>query len=75
MAFLSLGIAAHGISYLAGAQAPPVVEDNGMGMRVLMIHAGASGIALLIGPLQYLEPIRRSAKGTAPVRARPAGLG
>jgi hypothetical protein len=62
MAFLSLGIAAHGISYLAGAQAPPVVEDNGMGMRVLMIHAGASGIALLIGPLQFLEPIRRRAR-------------
>jgi hypothetical protein len=63
MAFLSLGIAAYGISYLAGAQAPPVVEDNGMGMRVLMIHAGASGIALLLGPLQFLEPIRRRARG------------
>jgi hypothetical protein len=63
MAFLSLGIAAYGISFLAGAQAPPVVEDNGMGMRVLMIHAAAAGIALLIGPLQFLEPIRRRARG------------
>jgi hypothetical protein len=62
MAFLSLGIALHGISYLAGAQAPPVVEDNGMGMRMLMVHAGAAGIALLIGPLQFLEPIRRRAR-------------
>jgi hypothetical protein len=62
MAFLSLGIAAHGISYLAGAPAPPVVEDNGMGMRMLMVHAGASGVALLIGPLQFLEPIRRRAR-------------
>ncbi len=62
LTFLSLGIAAHGISYLAGAQAPPVVEDNGMGMRMLMIHAGASGIALLLGPLQFLEPIRRRAR-------------
>jgi hypothetical protein len=62
MAFMSLGIAAYGISYLAGAQAPPVVEDNRMGMRVLMVHAGASGIALLIGPLQFLEPIRRRAR-------------
>jgi hypothetical protein len=62
MAFLSLGIAAYGISYLAGTHAPPVVEDNGMGMRVLMIHASASGIALLIGPLQFLEPLRRRAR-------------
>ncbi|QGZ94663.1 DUF2306 domain-containing protein [Terricaulis silvestris] len=62
MAFLSLGIAAYGISYLAGTQAPPVVEDNGMGMRVLMIHASASGIALLLGPLQFLELIRRRAR-------------
>jgi uncharacterized membrane protein len=62
MAFLSLGIAAYGISYLAGTQAPPVVEDNGMGMRVLMIHASAAGIALLLGPLQFLEPIRRRAR-------------
>jgi hypothetical protein len=62
MTFLSLGIAAYGLSYLAGAQAPPVVEDNAAGMRVLMVHASASGLALLLGPLQFLEPIRRRAR-------------
>ena len=59
---LSLYVAIHGLSYLVGTQAPPVVEDNGMGMTVLMVHAGGAGVALLLGPLQFLEFIRKRAR-------------
>jgi hypothetical protein len=62
MTLLSAYVAIHGLSYLAGTQAPPVVEDNGMGMRMLMVHAGAAGVALLLGPLQFLEVIRKRAR-------------
>jgi len=62
MTLLSLYVAIHGLSYLLGAQAPPVVEDNAMGMTVLIVHAGAAGVALLIGPLQFLEFIRKRAR-------------
>jgi hypothetical protein len=62
MTLLSLYVAAHGLSYLLGAQAPPIVEDNAMGMTVLVVHAGAAGVALLIGPLQFLEFIRKRAR-------------
>jgi hypothetical protein len=62
MTLLSLYVAAHGISYIFGNQAPPVVEDNGMGMTVLMVHAGSAGVALLLGPLQFLEFIRTRAR-------------
>lgn len=61
MAFMSLAIGAYGLLYLFGAKAPPVVEDNGMGMTLLSVHASAAGIALLIGPLQFVETIRRRA--------------
>jgi hypothetical protein len=60
-ALLSFLIAAHGISYVFGAEAPPPVIDNSMGMDVLMVHAGASGVALLLGPLQFIAAIRRRA--------------
>jgi uncharacterized membrane protein len=62
MTLLSLYVAIHGLSYLFGAQAPPVVEDNGMGMTVLMVHASAAGAALLLGPFQFLEFIRKRAR-------------
>jgi hypothetical protein len=61
MVLLSLAIGVYGLLYLFGAQAPPVVEDNGMGMTMLAAHASAAGIALLIGPLQFIETIRRRA--------------
>lgn len=59
MTLLSLYVAIHGLSYLLGARAPPVVEDNGMGMTMLAVHAGAAGVALLIGPLQFIQTIRK----------------
>jgi hypothetical protein len=59
---LSLAIGVYGLLYLFGAKAPPVVEDNGMGMTMLAVHASAAGIALLIGPLQFIETIRRRAR-------------
>lgn len=62
MTLLSLYVAIHGLSYLFGAPAPPVVEDNGMGMTMLAVHAGAAGVALLLGPLQFLGFIRTRAR-------------
>jgi hypothetical protein len=62
MTLLSVYVAIHGISYLLGAQAPPVVEDNEMGMTVLIVHAAGAGVALLIGPLQFVQFIRRKAR-------------
>jgi hypothetical protein len=62
MTLLSLYVAIHGLSYLVGTRAPPVVEDNGMGMTTLVVHAGAAGVALLLGPLQFLEFIRKRAR-------------
>lgn len=60
-ALLSFLIAAHGLSYFFGAEAPPPVIDNGVGMEVLMVHAGVAGIALLLGPLQFITAMRRRA--------------
>lgn len=62
MTLLSIYVAVHGLSYLVGAQAPPVVEDNGMGMTMLIVHAGAAGVALLVGPLQFLAVVRKRAR-------------
>lgn len=60
-ALLSFMIAAHGLSYLFGAEAPPPVDNNSAGMSVLMTHAGFAGAALLLGPLQFIDTIRRHA--------------
>lgn len=60
-ALLSFLIAAHGVSYLFGAEAPPPVDTNSAGMNVLIAHAAFAGIALLIGPLQFIDAIRRRA--------------
>jgi hypothetical protein len=60
-AVLSFLIAAHGLSYVFGAEAPPPVSSNSMGMQVLAAHAGFSGAALLLGPLQFIGAIRRRA--------------
>jgi uncharacterized membrane protein len=63
VAFLSLGIAGHGLSYLVlgGAAAPPVVRDNGAGLGLLRAHAVFAGAALLVGPLQFIAAIRARA--------------
>ncbi|MES1158952.1 MAG: DUF2306 domain-containing protein [Terricaulis silvestris] len=62
-AFLAIGVGLYGMSYLPtmGAHAPPGVRENGAGLNALIAHATGAGLALLIGPFQFIDTIRRRA--------------
>jgi hypothetical protein len=55
---LSVGIGLYGLSYLAGHSPPPAVAGNRAGLGVLVVHATCAGVALLLGPWQFLGRIR-----------------
>lgn len=61
MAFLCLGVAAHGLSYLVLGRAhlPPELQANGFAWpHMIIVHAGFAGLALLVGPFQFLRGLR-----------------
>lgn len=61
MAVLSVLIAAHGLSYLVLGRAhlPPFVAANGFSWPyMILVHAGGAGLALLLGPWQFLRGLR-----------------
>jgi hypothetical protein len=55
---LSVGVGLYGLTYLAGHAPPPGISGNHAGMGVLIVHATCAGGALLLGPWQFLSPIR-----------------
>lgn len=61
MAVLSVGVAGHGLSYLVlgFAHAPPELQASTFPSPYgLVVHAGAAGAALLIGPWQFIRSLR-----------------
>ena len=58
MLLLSLGVGVYGLSYLAGHPAPPGPAHNHAGLGWLVVHATAAGLALLLGPWQFLASTR-----------------
>ncbi len=62
LALLSIGIALHGLSYLVLGRAhlPPDLQANGFAWPyMILVHAVAAGTALLLGPFQFLQRVRR----------------
>lgn len=57
-AVLSVGVSMYGFSYLSDRQAPPGVRENGAGMVTLALHAVSAGVALLLGPFQFVAKLR-----------------
>jgi hypothetical protein len=63
-AFLAVGVAVYGLRYLyfGAAIAPPGVDRNSTPVpHALVAHAGAAGLALLLGPWQFIAAIRAKA--------------
>lgn len=61
MAFLAVGVGLHGLSYLmlGRSHLPPEVASNGFAWPYMIIaHAGFAGLALLVGPFQFLRGLR-----------------
>lgn len=58
MTLLSLGVGLYGLSYLAGHGAPSNIQQNHAGMGWVVIHATSAGLALLVGPWQFIAAIR-----------------
>ena len=59
MLLLSLGVGLYGLSYLAGHAAPPPnIKQNHAGMGWVVVHATGAGLALLLGPWQFIAAIR-----------------
>jgi uncharacterized membrane protein len=59
IALLSLGIALYAYHYLLpGAFAPPGIKENPMAYPWLFVHAGLAATAMLLGPFQFLQPLR-----------------
>lgn len=54
----SLGVSLYALSYLSGRPFPSEVGANSAGSAVLIIHAFAAGIALALGPWQFVYGIR-----------------
>ena len=63
MLLLSLGVGLYGLSYLTGRPAPPGPAHNGAGMGWLVPHALSAGLALLLGPWQFLASVRARRPG------------
>lgn len=61
---LSAGVALWGISYLVRdtASIPPGLAQNSAGVGILVLHAALAGMALLLGPLQFIASWRRSSR-------------
>lgn len=58
-AVLSVGIALYAWHYLLpNAFAPPGIKENPMAYPWLFVHAGLAGIAMLLGPFQFLPRLR-----------------
>ncbi|MDB5417361.1 MAG: hypothetical protein JWP50_780 [Phenylobacterium sp.] len=58
-ALLSLGIAGYAWHYLLpGAFAPPGIKENPMAYPWLFVHAGLAGVAMALGPFQFLPRLR-----------------
>jgi uncharacterized membrane protein len=58
-ALLSAGVALYAWRYLLpGAFAPPGIAENPMAWPWLPVHAGLAGIAMILGPFQFLQPLR-----------------
>lgn len=61
MAFLSVGVAGYAIyATPAGGSPSPEVLGNLFAQPWLMAHAGLAGVALLVGPFQFLPAVRRN---------------
>ncbi len=58
MLLLSLGVGLYGLSYLTGRAAPSNISANHAGMGWVLVHATAAGLALLLGPWQFLASVR-----------------
>ena len=58
MTLLSLGVGLYGLSYLAGHGAPANIQQNHAGMGWVVVHAASAGLALLLGPWQFIAAIR-----------------
>jgi hypothetical protein len=58
VAVLSVAIGLYGLSYLVGRPAPPGPAQNHAGLIWLTVHASCAGLALLLGPWQFFQPIR-----------------
>lgn len=58
-AFLSVGVALYAWHYLApGAFVPPEVAANLFARPWLVVHASLAGVALAVGPFQFLPGLR-----------------
>ena len=55
---LSVGVGLYGLSYLTGHAAPPGPAANHAGRGWLIVHASCAGMALLLGPWQFVASIR-----------------
>ena len=59
LALLSVGIAGYAYHYLLpNAFVPPPIKANPLAMPWLFVHAGLAATAMLLGPFQFLQPIR-----------------
>ena len=59
LALLSLGVAGYAYHYLLpGAVAPPGIKANPRAYPWLFVHAGLAATAMLLGPFQFLQPLR-----------------
>jgi uncharacterized membrane protein len=63
-ALLAVGVAIFGLRYVvygAGVAPPDIVANTTPVPHALVVHAGAAGVALLVGPLQFIARIRARA--------------
>jgi uncharacterized membrane protein len=58
MTLLSLGVGLYGLSYLSGHPGPPNIKQNHAGMGWVVVHATGAGLAVLLGPWQFIAAIR-----------------
>jgi len=61
MAFLSVGVAGHGLSFLVLGRAhlsEDIASNSFAWPYMIIVHAGAAGAALLLGPWQFLKRLR-----------------
>lgn len=58
MVALSVGVGFYGLWYLTGRAPPPGPANNHAGLGWLLVHATSAGLALLLGPWQFMAGVR-----------------